>query len=148
MLFWQHLSALTPFRCRGVFMVNPKLEKTVIAMASVLAAIGCLVLIFLPWSTPKGILGIITGLFLSISNFLMTSFLYGSLGKEGRTERVFPKISLIVSMLLTGVVLFFYWRFSSITFWCAVIGVCLVPFAMMLFIVAEVTGLISTNYYV
>lgn len=130
-------------------MANPRLEKHILVISTVVFFIGTLILLI--WNLGKlySILGLLTGFVLSIANFLFTSLLYGNLGKRGgNSHKALYAVPVILSFIITLLALFLAYRFSHLFFWCAVAGVLMVPLATILFILAEATGIIHTDYYV
>lgn len=130
-------------------MANPRLEKHILAIAAVLLAIGIVVMLIWNLGRLYSVLGLLTGFVLSTCNFLSTSFLYGSIGRRGEGRNPFPAaLLLVLSLVGTLLVLYFAYRFSHLFFWCAVAGVLMVPLATIVFIIAEASGIIHTDYYV
>ncbi|MDD5887178.1 MAG: hypothetical protein PUC71_06650 [Oscillospiraceae bacterium] len=131
-------------------MTNPKLEKRILQISFCLFCIAMAVILIVFPERLMGAFGLLTGTVCGVLIFAATSHLYSQIGKQKTGgQMVLPSLLLILAFLAAAAVLFVTVRLSShMFFWCDVTGLLLVPAGTNLFVLAEVTGIIHTNYYV
>lgn len=131
-------------------MTNPKLEKRILQISFCLFCIALVVILIVFSERLMGALGLLAGTACGVLIFADTAYLYSQIGKQKPGGQIaLSSLLLIFAFLIAAAVLFVTVRLSShLFFWCDVVGLLLVPTSTLLFVLAEVTGLIHTDYYV